>query len=99
MLSNTRAEIRRRRFGYRAEAAVCQWVNRFLDETGIDHSGQLAGWQIDHFIASLKGNERYTTADIMQARSAIHFLFEKVTGRKNDPEVSGDSDVVLRIPA
>ena len=78
ILSNTRAELRRRRSGYRTEKEICQWITRFLDETGIDHSGQLAAWQIDHFIASLTGNDRYTTADILQARMALYFLLEKI---------------------
>lgn len=99
MLSNTRAEIRRRKFGYRTEVSVCQWVKRFLNETGIDHSGQMAGWQIDHFIASLKGNERYATAEILQARSALYFLFEKIIGSTSDLESSRDFDAVLRKPA
>ena len=99
MLSNTRTEIRCRRSGYRTEAAVCQWITRFLDETGIDHSAQLAEWQIDHFIASLKESKRYTTADILQARSALHLLFEKITGSKNDSEVRRDMGEIIRISA
>jgi hypothetical protein len=99
ILSNTRAEIRRRRSNYRTEAVVCQWIKRFLDESGIDHSGQLAAWQVDYFIASLKRNERYTAADILQARSALHFLLQNVPGGKIEPAMRREAGEIVKIPA
>ena len=99
MLSNTRVEIRRKDSGYRTEITLKQWIKKFLEEFSIYHSRQLTEWQIDYFISTLKRENRYSVDEILQAKSAILFLFEKVANTGGEPDSSYEGEHLLRITA
>ena len=81
ILSNFRAEFRRKNASYKKEAATLRWVRRFLDELSISHSSQIRLWHFDYFISNLK-EEQVSFDELLLARSSIRFLFEKVLDHK-----------------
>ena len=99
MLSNTRVEVRRKDSGYRTEITMRQWIKKFLDELSITHSRQLMEWQVDYFISTLRRDERYSASEILQAKSALMFLFERVVNSECDPDNSQQAENNFRITA
>jgi hypothetical protein len=82
ILSNTRVELRRKHAGYPTEKTILKWVEDFLNELSIVHSSQIRPWQKEYFISMLKSSGTLSRDEILQARSALLFLFDKVL-RKN----------------
>jgi len=76
-----------------------QWIKKFLEEMSITHSRQLMDWQIDYFISTLKREERYSSAEILQAKSALMFLFKKIVNTEDDTDTSYLADDLFRITA
>ncbi|PWN07133.1 phage integrase N-terminal SAM-like domain-containing protein [Rhodohalobacter mucosus] len=99
ILSTLRVELRRKGAEYRTEIAIRQWVKKFLKELSITHSRQLMDWQADYFIANLKKDEQYPAAEILQAKSALSFLFEKIIKANGDKDNSYPTEDQFRIPA
>lgn len=99
ILSNTRVEARRKDSGYRTEITMRQWIKMFLDELSITHSRHLMEWQVDYFISTLKRDERYSASEILQAKSALRFLFERVVNTEGDAENSDHTEDLFRITA
>lgn len=99
MLSNTRVEVRRKDSGYRTEITMRQWIRKFLDELSITHSRQLMEWQADYFISTLRSDERYSASDILQAKSALKFLFERVVNSEYEQDNSYQAEDLFRITA
>ena len=77
ILSNYRIAFRKKNAPYGSEISTLKWINRFLDECSIVHSSQLRRWQIDYFLSALK-KEGFGYDDILQAKSAVLFLFDRV---------------------
>lgn len=82
ILSNTRVELRRKQAGYTTERTVLKWVEDFLNECSISHSSQIRLWQKEAFISGLKNSGTISRDEMLQARSALIFLYDKVL-RKN----------------
>lgn len=81
ILSNFRAEFRRKNASYKKEAATLRWIRRFLDELSISHSSQIRLWHFDYFISDLKDRD-VSFDELLLARSSLRFLFEKVLDHK-----------------
>lgn len=77
ILSNYRIAFRKKNATYSTEVSTLRWLNRFLDELSIVHSSQLRRWQIDYFVSRLK-EDGFSYEELLQAKSALRFLFDKV---------------------
>lgn len=81
ILSNLRIELRRKQAGYKTEKNIQRWVSAFLDQMAIDHSSQIRVWQRDLFLSDLKNNGETSYEELLQAKSALLFLYERVLKR------------------
>lgn len=91
ILSNYRIAFRKKNAPYTNEVSTLKWVSRFLDVCSIADSSQLRRWQIDYFLADLK-KEGFGFDDILQARSAVLFLFERVLQKQKGAVHPGFDD-------
>jgi hypothetical protein len=99
ILSTFRTEFRRKGATYQQEVSALRWIRKFLDEFTIDHSSQIRHWQTDFFMSELKKRD-HSYDDLLQARSALHFLMKKILTRTASDEMSTpDSSGVIRITA
>lgn len=103
IISNFRIETRRKSNPYRSEARSIRYVNRFLDELSIVHSSQIRPWQIEYFISQMikEGADR---DELLIARSALRFLFDRVLRLTENSEANPSSEIdtapgVMRITA
>jgi hypothetical protein len=78
ILSNLRIEARRKQAGFVTERAMLNWVQMFLDDMSIAHASQIREWQKELFLANLQNKGEISYEELLQARSALVFLFEKV---------------------
>lgn len=92
ILSNYRIEFRRKHASYQTEVSTLRWVRKFLDEFSIDHSSQIRHWQIDYFISELKKRE-CSYDELLQAKSALRFLMDKVLRRTETVDVPSDEEI------
>ncbi len=103
ILSKLRIELRRKQAGYSTEKTMLRWINRFLDEMSIAHSSQIRDWQRELFISNLQNDENTRHHDLLQAKSSLLFLFERVlkqsSGFANRPEEIDSEPGVFRITA
>lgn len=81
ILSNLRIELRKKQADYNTENITCHWVSCFLNDLSIVHANQLERWQIDFFISELKNRNGGTQGEVLQAKSALLFLFNRVMGK------------------
>lgn len=75
ILSTYRTEFRRKNASYRTEVKTLRWVRLFLDELSIIHSSQIRRWQVDYFLSEQK-RKGSSYDELLQAKSALHFLFK-----------------------
>jgi hypothetical protein len=103
ILSKLRIELRRKQAGYSTEKTMIRWVNQFFDEMSITHSSQIRDWQRELFISNLQNDENTRYQDLLQAKSSLLFLFERVlkqtSGFSNRPEELDSEPGVFRITA
>jgi hypothetical protein len=105
ILSGLRIELRRKLADYNTEKTACLWAQKFLDDLSLNHSNQLAGWQIDYFISSMKRSNYYSNEEILQAKSSLLFLFDRVLGRQffsANGSAAGNPDTdagIFKVPA
>lgn len=100
ILSNFRIEYRRDHAPYQKEVSALRWVRKFLDELSIDDSSQIRSWQIEFFLSELKKGD-YTFNDLLQAKSALHILMNRVLNRNRSSSTpsDGENPGVFRITA
>ncbi len=84
IISKTRVEIRRKMTGLQKERCVIGWIEEFFNEMSINHSSQIRLWQRQAFISALQNKSNLSRDEILQARSAILFLYKNILG-KNGP--------------
>jgi hypothetical protein len=83
ILSNLRIEIRRKQAGYSTERTTLDWARKFLDEMSIAHSSQIRDWQKELFLNRLQNSTDFSYEELLQAKSSLLFLFEKVLKPSN----------------
>jgi len=103
ILSKIRIELRRKQAGYLTEKTMLRWINRFFDEMSISHSSQIRDWHRELFLSNLRNNENTEYQDVLQAKSSLLFLFERVlkhaAGFTNRQEELDSDPGVFRITA
>jgi len=92
ILSKLRVELRRKQSDYITEKLILNWVTQFLDELSISHSSQIRSWQKEYFISKLKNGNLYSRDELLQARSSLLFLFDKVLGKGIATELNPTQD-------
>ncbi len=76
------------------------WVKKFFEEMSIVHSSQIRDWQKEMFLTNLHKNNEVSFEDLLQAKSSILFLFEKVLKQTElSKNVSEEEPGVFRITA
>lgn len=85
ILSRFRTEFRRKGATYQQEVSSLRWIRKFMDELSIDHSSQIRSWQTEYFMSELKKKE-YTYDELLQAKSALRFLMDKILVRTHTDE-------------
>lgn len=81
ILSGLRTELRKKHADYNTEKLAQKWVNEFLDELSIVHSSQIRSWQKDFFLSGLQ-NKKISKEELLQAKSALLFLYDRVLNIK-----------------
>jgi len=92
IISRTRVEIRRKLTGLQKERAVIGWIQKFFDDMSIDHSSQIRLWQQQAFLSNLKSNPDVSREEVLQARSALLFMYSTILGKNGSPLQSSDID-------
>ncbi len=83
ILSRLRIEIRRKGAGYPTEKNILRWVNKFFDDMSIAHSSQIREWQKELFLSKLQNSEHANYEEMLQAKSSLLFLFNRVLNQSN----------------
>lgn len=81
ILSNLRIELRRKQASYLSEKRAISVVEDFLESMSIVHSSQIRNWQKDFFLSNIERNRDKTKEDLLQARSALAFLYSVVLNK------------------
>jgi hypothetical protein len=92
ILSKLRVELRRKQSDYLTEKLTLNWITQFMDELAISHSSQIRLWQKEYFISKLNSGNHYSKNEILQARSSLLFLFDKVLGKGVGIELNPTQD-------
>jgi site-specific recombinase XerC len=87
ILSNFRIEFRRNNASYKEEKNALRWIQQFMNEFAFIHSSQMRSWHLDFFISNLK-KEGATYDELLQARSALRFLYQKILRQPVDQNVT-----------
>lgn len=80
IISRTRVEVRRKKGELQKERIVIGWVQKFFDDMSIDHSSQIRIWQKEAFLSKLKNSPGYSREEVLQASSALLFLYSTILG-------------------
>ena len=88
ILSNLRIELRRKQASYLSEKRALSLVDDFLNRMSIVHSSQIRTWQKDYFLSEIERNSDRTKDDLLQAKSALTFLFNIVLKKGRGIDVS-----------
>lgn len=103
ILSRLRIEVRRKRAGYPTERTMVRTVRNFMEELSLTHSSQIREWHKDLFLSQLKNAEKLSEAELLQAKSSLLFLFDRVLKPSNSfiqpDEEEGREPGVFRITA
>ena len=83
MLSRLRIEIRRKESGYPTERTMIRNVRKFLEGMSLTHASQIREWHKDLYISRLKTKEEISDEELLQTKSSLLFLFEKVLKPSN----------------
>lgn len=92
MLSNFRVELRRKHSSFSNERMMLNWIKKFFEEMAIVHSSQIRDWQKEMFLADLRKNENVSYEELLQAKSSLFFLFERVLKQSEFSKVATDSE-------
>lgn len=91
ILSKLRIEVRRKDSGYPTERTMVQNVRKFLDGMSLTHASQIREWHKDLYISRLKSKENVSDEELLQTKSSLLFLFEKVLKPSNSFVQTDDS--------
>ncbi len=78
ILSRLRIEVRRKESGYPTERTMIRIARNFLENMSLSHSSQIREWHKDLYLSRLKSNDSITDEEILQTKSSLLFLFERV---------------------
>lgn len=94
ILSNLRIELRRKQAKFLAEKNSVNWIKAFFDEMSIAHSSQIRSWQKELFISRLRNNSDISREELLQAESALTFLYDRVLKQSNGFVKSTDDEAI-----
>jgi len=83
ILSKLRIEVRRKESGYPTERTMIRNVRKFLDGMSLTHASQIREWHKDLYISRLKNKENISDEELLQTKSSLLFLFERVLKPSN----------------
>lgn len=83
ILSRLRIEVRRKGAGYPTERTMIRTARKFMENMSLSHSSQIREWHRDLYLSRLKGNESITEEELLQTKSSLLFLFERVLKPSN----------------
>lgn len=78
ILSKLRIEIRRKQAGYPTERTMIRVAKQFMERMSLSHASQIREWHKDLFLAQLKTDTNISDEELLQTKSALLFLFERV---------------------
>ncbi len=78
LLDQLRERIRYSHYSLRTEKAYVYWVRRFVRFSGLRHSRELAGPDVERFLTHLATQEKVAPSTHRQALAAILFLYRQV---------------------
>lgn len=103
ILSRLRIEVRRKQAGYPTERTMVRTVQNFMEQMSLTHSSQIREWHKDLFLSQLKNNDNSSEDELLQAKSSLLFLFDRVLKPSNSfvqpDEEGGREPGVFRITA
>lgn len=100
ILSKLRIEVRRKEAGYPTERTMIRVVRNFMDQLSLTHASQIREWHKDLFISQLQNDDNVSDEELLQTKSSLLFLFEKVLKPSNSftqPDEETDQPGVFRI--
>lgn len=77
-----REALRSRHYSSRTEQTYCHWVKRYIFFHKIRHPAEMAGPEVNAFLAHLDLKEKVNASTQNQALSALLFLYRHVIGRE-----------------
>lgn len=83
ILSKLRIEVRRKDSGYPTERTMIRIVRNFLEKMSLSHSSQIREWHRDLYLSRLKSDQNISDEDLLQTKSSLLFLFERVLKPSN----------------
>lgn len=83
ILSKLRIEVRRKNSGYPTERTMVRNVREFLESMSLTHASQIREWHKDLYISRLKNKETNSEEELLQTKSSLLFLFERVLKPSN----------------
>lgn len=83
ILSKLRIEVRRKNSGYPTERTMIRNVRKFLEGMSLTHTSQIREWHRDLYISRLKNKENISDEELLQTKSSLLFLFERVLKPSN----------------
>lgn len=95
ILSRLRIEVRRKQAGYPTERTMIRVVRNFMDRMSLTHASQIREWHKDLFLSQLKNDENISDEEILQTKSSLLFLFERVLKPSNtfvQPDEEGERE-------
>lgn len=92
ILSNLRIELRRKQASYLSEKRAISLIADFLDKMSIIHSSQIRNWQREFFLSEMERNDDKSKEDLLQAKSALTFLYTIVLKKGRGIDLSDHRD-------
>lgn len=83
ILSKLRIEVRRKGSGYPTERTMIRNVGKFLEGMSLTHAAQIREWHMDLYISRLKNEEKISDEELLQTKSSLLFLFDRVLKPSN----------------
>lgn len=83
ILSKLRIEVRRKEAGYPTERTMIRVARNFMDRMSLTHASQIREWHKDLFISQLKNDENISDEELLQTKSSLLFLYERVLKPSN----------------
>lgn len=83
ILSKLRIEVRRKESGYPTERTMIRVTRNFMDRMSLTHASQIREWHKDLFISQMKSDENISDEELLQTKSSLLFLFERVLKPSN----------------
>lgn len=83
ILSKLRIEVRRKNSGYPTERTMIRNAKKFLEGMSLTHASQIREWHRDLYISRLKNEEQLSDEELLQTKSSLLFLFDRVLKPSN----------------